>query len=101
MKNRNISLEIDLKKNKCVAIGRYTSVDGLRIINFKDEVCLPHPETVELFCSWTCLAPDPDLKQSSFITSLQFQTLHKPACQSVCKTSYSCKQLMCKVENNF
>jgi hypothetical protein len=39
-----------------------TSVDGLRIINFKDEVCLPHPETVELFCSRTCLAPDPDLK---------------------------------------
>jgi hypothetical protein len=32
-----------------VAIGRCTSVDGLRIINFKDEVCLPHPETVELF----------------------------------------------------
>lgn len=25
----------------------------------------------------------------------------KLACQSVCKTSYSCKQLMCKVENNF
>jgi hypothetical protein len=45
-----------------VAIGRCTSVDGLRIINFKDEVCLPHPETVELFCSRTCLDPDPDLK---------------------------------------
>lgn len=45
-----------------VAIGRCTSVDGLRVINFKDEVCLPHPETVELFTNRTCLAPDPDLK---------------------------------------
>jgi hypothetical protein len=60
-----------------------TSVDGLRIINFKDEVCLPHPETVELFCSRTCLDPDPDLKCYKFAIPNFIQT-----CMSECMQDF-------------
>ena len=46
-----------------VAVGRCKSPDGLRIINFKEEMCMPHPSEVETFVNQEVSYPVLDNQQ--------------------------------------